>query len=261
MQLQWDPYADQPIADISLLENFDAAIHLSGEDVAAGRWTDDRKLTLRNSRILPLQALERIFSSLTLRPTVLLTASAIGIYGNRGDTPLGHYSDIGTGFLPTLCQEWETAALAIAPLGIRVVPMRFGAVLASNGGMLKKILPIFRAGFGGRLGPGTQWLSWIALDDACRIAQFILDTPAISGPINVCSPHPVTNTVFTGALARALQRPAFLPVPVFALRLAYGQMADDMLLASTRAIPASLNEFGYRFLYPDLEAALSAALH
>jgi uncharacterized protein (TIGR01777 family) len=268
-QLQWDPYSTAPItarAQLARLENFDVAIHLSGEDIAAGRWTRDRKQVLRDSRIQTLHALKTVLSSVTHRPATLLSASGINYFGNRGDTPLNEQSLHGSGFLAQLALDWESAALSLALLNIRVVPMRFGTILTPSGGMLKKLLPVFRLGLGGQLGPtgpfsdALQYMSWISITDACRIAEFLIHTPALSGPVNATSPNPITNAAFTHSLAAAVHRKTFLPVPAFALRLAFGEMADELLLSSVRALPARLTAAGFHFLHPDLDTALAALL-
>jgi len=259
-QLQWDPYAEKPIHHPDQLGEMDAVIHLSGEGIADARWTNARKIKLRNSRILPLFALEKIFTTLQKRPATLITASGINCFGNQGDTILTDSSPYGTDFLSTLCADWESSALAIAPLGVRVVPLRFGAILTPAGGILKKLLPMFRLGLGGPLGNGRQYLSWIAISDVCRMIEFVLSTPSIAGPTNATSPEPVTNTAFTWSLANAVHRPAIFPAPAIALRLAFGQLANDMLLSSTRAIPERLAEAGFQFSYANLDAALSSML-
>ncbi|MEA3006041.1 MAG: uncharacterized protein QOI94_1310, partial [Acidobacteriaceae bacterium] len=187
-------------------------------------------------------------------------ASAIGIYGNRGDEELSEASPPGSGFLPELCVAWEEAARPAEDAGIRVVHLRFGVVLSPQGGALKQMLPIFRAGLGGRLGSGRQWISWIALPDVIRVIEFVVGTRNMSGPVNVVAPNPVTNLEFTRSLAGALRRPAALPVPGFALRLAFGEMAEATILQSERVVPARLSAAGFNFEYPKLDAALRAIL-
>jgi hypothetical protein len=191
---------------------------------------------------------------------VLLAASASGVYGSRRDEILDERSGPGKGFLAELCKDWEAAAQPAADSGIRVAHLRFGVVLGRGDGALGKLLPLFRLGLGGRIGSGSQWMSWVGLADAVAASLFVMDTAAISGPVNVTAPEPVTNADFTRAIAKAVHRPAILPVPAFALRLALGEMADETVLASARAVPAKLIEAGFRFVYPTIEAALAAAL-
>jgi uncharacterized protein (TIGR01777 family) len=189
----------------------------------------------------------------------MLVASAIGIYGNRGDELLDESSAPGSGFMAELCEQWEAAAQPARDAGIRVVHLRFGVVLGP-GGALTRVTPIFRLGLGGPLGSGRQWMSWISLSDAVAAILFALDTPTLTGPVNLTAPNPVTNAEFTRALARRLHRPAIFPVPAFALRIALGQMADEALLASARVLPARLTQAGFQFQHPTVEDALAAAL-
>jgi uncharacterized protein len=199
-------------------------------------------------------------ASLRQPPSTLVVASATGIYGDQGDEVLDESSAPGSGFLADLCRQWEAAAQPAVDAGIRVVHARFGVVLGPGAGALSKMLPLFRLGLGGRLGSGKQWMSWISLSDVVAAILFILETPSLTGPINVCSQIPVTNSQFTHAVAQAVHRPAILPAPAFALRLALGEMADEALLASARVIPARLNEAGFQFTHPTIDQALSAAL-
>jgi len=259
-QLKWNPAEPTTVADLEPLEGLDAAIHLSGASVAAHRWTQAWKREMWASRVGSTQALVWTFAALRQPPKALLLASAAGIYGNRGDELLDERSAPGKGFLADLCQEWEAAARPANQAGIRVVHLRFGVVLAGTGGALDKMLPLFRLGLGGRLGSGRQWMSWIGLEDAVGATLFAMDTAAMAGPINVTSPEPVTNAEFTRALGRAVHRPAILPAPVFALRLALGAMTDEALLASARVVPARLQGAGFQFAHPTLDSALGAAL-
>ena len=259
-ELRWNPAAGQPIADIERLEGLDAAIHLSGANVAAHRWTSAYKREIWASRVDSTHALATALAGLRQHPRVLLAASATGVYGDRRDEILDERAGPGKGFLADLCREWEAAARPAAEAGIRVVNLRFGVVLGPGDGALGKMLPLFRLGLGGRLGSGQQWMSWVGLADAVDAILFLLDTPALAGPMNVTAPEPVTNAEFTRALAAAVHRPAILPAPAFALRLALGEMADEALLASARAVPAKLLEAGFRFAQPTIGAALAAAL-
>jgi uncharacterized protein (TIGR01777 family) len=237
-------------------------VHLSGANLAGRRWTAAYKDEISASRVVPTHALAKLLAGLKSKPDVLVCASAIGIYGNRGDEELSEASVPGSGFLPDLCVAWEEAAQPAQDAGIRVVRLRFGVVLSPQGGALKQMLPIFRAGLGGRLGSGRQWISWIALPDVIRVIEFVIGTRNISGPVNVVAPNPVTNLEFTRSLAGSLRRPAALPVPGFALRLAFGEMAEATILQSERVVPARLSAAGFNFEYPKLEAALrdSAAM-
>jgi uncharacterized protein len=256
----WDPYASTPMRHPEVLEGLTAAVHLSGASLAERRWTPAYKREIADSRITPTKALAKLLAGLTSKPEVLVCASAIGIYGDRGAEELSEASLPGSGFLSELCHAWEAAARPVQEAGIRVVHLRFGVVLSPEGGALKQMLPIFRAGLGGRLGSGRQWISWIALPDAVRVVEFVLQNKDIAGSVNVVAPNPVTNLEFTRSLARALRRPAVLPVPAFALRLALGEMAEATILQSERVVPARLSAAGFDFAYPKVDAALHAIL-
>ncbi len=262
-QLRWNPAAASAIADTAPLEGLAAAIHLSGASVAGHRWTPAWKREMGASRVESTRALAIALAGLRQPPKALLVASATGVYGDRGDDLLDERAEPGSGFLADLCREWEAAAQPAVDAGIRVVHLRFGVVLG-RGGALAKMLPLFRLGLGGRLGSGRQWMSWISLADAVAAMLFALDsnsaTPALAGPINLTAPNPVTNAEFTRALGRAVHRPAILPAPAFALRLALGQMADGALLSSARAVPARLTDAGFQFTHPTVDEALAEAL-
>jgi uncharacterized protein (TIGR01777 family) len=258
-EIQWNPAAIPPVADAAALDGLTAAIHLSGANVAAHRWTPAYKREIAASRIDSTRTLASTLARLNRPPQVMLVASAVGFYGNRGDEVLTESSAPGSGFMAGLCEQWEAAAQPARDAGIRVVHLRFGVVLGP-GGALARIAPIFRLGLGGPLGSGRQWMSWISLDDAVAAILFALDTPTLAGPVNLTAPNPVTNADFTRALARRLHRPAIFPAPAFALRIALGQMADEALLASARVFAARLTEAGFQFLHPTLEDALDAAL-
>jgi len=259
-QVSWNPAATPAIADPSALEGCSAAIHLSGANVAAHRWTVAYRRELTASRVDSTRALATILAGLRRPPQTLVVASAVGIYGDRGEAVLDEASAPGVGFLAGVCRQWEGAAKPALDAGIRVVHARFGVVLGRGPGALEKMLPVFRLGLGGRLGSGRQWMSWVSLEDAVAAILFALETESLSGPVNVVSPNPVTNAEFTRALARQLHRPAVLPVPAFALRLALGQMADEALLASARVAPAKLSEAGFRFAQPIVDEALATAI-
>ena len=255
----WDPYHFQFLEGMRRLSGIRAAILLSGDNLMDGRWTPSKKQRIRESRIRTTQSMVQLLSHLEQRPEVLLCASAVGFYGDRGDEILTEDSAAGSGFLPDVCCEWEAAADAAIDLGIRVVHLRFGVVLAREGGALAKMLPLFRLGLGGNLGSGRQWMSWIALPTLVEIVEFCMNQHQVQGPVNVVA-NPVTNSEFTAALAHHLHRLAVVPAPAFALRMAFGEMADAALLSSTRAIPAKLLQAGFVFKLPTLQDALQHLL-
>jgi uncharacterized protein len=248
------------VAEPAALERCDAVVCLAGANLADGRWTTARKAELRDSRIASVRALLGSLRKVARRPRVFVSASAIGYYGSRGDEVLTEQAPAGSGFLATLCQDWEAAAREAEDLGMRQVNLRFGVVLARQGGMLDRLLPVFRAGLGGPIGAGRQYISWITLNDAIAIVLRTVRDGSFTGPVNVVSPNPVTNAEFTAALAGELHRPAFMRVPAFAARLAFGELADETLLASTRAAPDALQQHGFQFQHPELAAALHALL-
>jgi len=252
--VQWDP--TEGIKDFSRLEGVDAVVHLAGENIAAGRWTQHRKDEIRRSRVEGTRRLCESLARLSRRPKVLVSASAIGFYGDRGDEVLSDDSAPGKGFLAQVCQGWEAATESASRAGTRVVHLRFGMILSSAGGALKKMLLPFRLGAGGRMGGGSQYVSWIAIDDAIGAIQHAVCTDSLKGAVNGVAPAPVTNAEFTRVLARVLSRPAVFPLPAFAAKLALGEMADALLLASQRVMPVRLQTSGYRFRYPGLESAL-----
>lgn len=254
----WDTSAGT--FDRKALEGFDAVIHLAGENIGGGRWTAARKDAIRRSRVDGTKSLARALASLTLPPRVLVAASAIGLYGDRGDEILTESSPPGVGFLADVCREWEAAAAPAAARGIRVVHARFGIILSPAGGALMTMLRPFRLGFGGPLGGGRQWMSWVTLGDVVGALRKVIGDETLTGPVNVTSPAPVRQRVFAKALGRALRRPAFLPTPAFAVRLAFGEMADALLLGSAHVRPARLEAAGYRFAGGEIEAALRSLL-
>lgn len=234
-----------------------AAIHLSGANIGAHRWTASYRRELIASRVATTRALAQSLAQLHHPPETLIVSSAVGIYGDRGNEILDESAESGSGFLAELCQEWEEAAAPARAAGIRVVHLRTGVILATQGGALAKMLPLFRRGLGGPLGSGHQWMSWIEIDDAVRAILFLLERTEIRGPVNLTAPEPVTNADFTRALAQALHRPAFLRAPAFALRLALGEMARETLLASQRAYPARLAQARFSFSSPGIDKALA----
>jgi uncharacterized protein (TIGR01777 family) len=239
------------------LREADAIIHLAGEPVAQ-RWTAAAKQRILDSRVVGTRNLVEALGRFTRRPETLICASAIGYYGSRGDEILTESSAPGSGFLPEVCVAWEREALAAEAFGIRVVRVRTGVVLDANGGALVRMLPPFRMGLGGRLGSGRQWMSWIHLEDLAALFQFAVESQ-VRGPLNAVAPNPVTNSDFTRELAHALRRPAVFPVPEFALKMLFGEMAD-VLLASQRVAPAAAEAAGFRFRFPQLAPALAALL-
>jgi uncharacterized protein (TIGR01777 family) len=238
----------------------DAVVNLAGASIADKRWTPQRKQLLRSSRIDTTRALVQALAKMSARPRVLVSASATGIYGNRGDETLTEASQPGTDFLSEIAKKWESEAMKAEAFGIRVVRARFGVILSKQGGALPQIMRPFQLFVGGKIGPGTQWLSWITLDDTVAILRSALENANITGALNVVSPQPVTNAQFTKILAATLHRPALFSAPAFALRLALGEMVDALLLSSQRAIPAQLQKLNYQFHHPDLAIALAALL-
>jgi uncharacterized protein (TIGR01777 family) len=238
----------------------EAVVNLAGASIAGGRWTTKRKELLRTSRIDTTRALVGALAKMNARPRVLVSASAIGIYGSRGDELLTEESKAGSDFLAGLAQGWEAEALKAEALGIRVVLARFGIILAKRGGALRQMMLPFQLGVGGKLGSGRQWMSWVTLEDVVEIIRFALENGTVRGAINVVAPQPVQNAEFTKVLAKALHRPAFFPAPAFALRLALGEMADALLLSSQRVVPQRLQQLGFNFRHADLAPALSAVL-
>ncbi len=253
----WDP--DAGAIDAARLTGLDAVVHLAGETIGE-RWSEAKKAKIMESRAKGTRLLAGTLAGLSQRPKVLVSASAIGFYGDRGDEPLREESDGGTGFLAGVCRAWEAATEPASEKGIRVVLLRFGPVLSADGGALARMLTPFRLGLGGVLGDGRQYMSWIALDDAVGAIRHALEADALEGPANAVAPDPVTNREFTKTLGRVLGRPAFLPLPAFVLRLAFSEMADEMLLASARVEPARLLASGYEFRFPELEGALRHVL-
>jgi uncharacterized protein len=251
----WDPGAG--ILE-SGAEGADAVLHLAGAPVAAGRWTPSRKRLLWESRVAATRHLVASLARLRRPPQLFVAASGINFYGGRGEEELTESSPPGADFLAQLTRDWEAESSRAAEFGARVVTTRFGMILARQGGALPRLLLPFRLGVGGRIGSGRQWMSWIALEDVLGIIGYAMDTNLLSGPVNAVAPTPVRNAEFAASLARILHRPAFLPVPPFFLRLAFGEMADALLLSSQRVLPAKLSQLGYRFAHPELGSALAS---
>jgi uncharacterized protein (TIGR01777 family) len=257
-EVRWDPARGE--IDAAGLEAVEGVVHLSGENLAGGRWTEARKARLIDSRVGSTRTLARALAALKRPPTVLVSMSAIGYYGSRGDAWLDESSPAEGDFLARLCVDWEAAATPAGGVGIRVVHPRLGVVLSPAGGALGKMLLPFRAGLGGVVGPGTQYMSWVAIDDVLGAIDHALVADGPGGVFNLVAPEPVTNREFTRTLGRVLGRPTLIPVPAFALRMALGEMADATLLASTRVRPRRLEETKYVFRFPALEGALRHVL-
>jgi uncharacterized protein (TIGR01777 family) len=257
-EIEWSP--DRYSIALARLEGFDAVVNLAGESIAESRWTEDKKRRIRESRVKGTKLLGDALANLTERPKTFICASAIGYYGNRGDEILTETSAPGNDFLSDVCVEWEKATALATEKGIRVVNTRFGVILDRQGGALAKMLPPFRMGVGGRIGSGKQWMSWIALDDVVGALKFALVNETLSGPVNFVVPGSVTNAEFTKTLGKALSRPAIFPIPAFAVRLVFGEMADALLLASQRVEPEQLTKEGYKFQFLRLAEALRNVL-
>jgi uncharacterized protein (TIGR01777 family) len=257
-EVEWSP--DRYSIALARIEGFDAVVNLAGESIAEGRWTDEKKRKIRESRVKGTKLLGDALANLTQPPQTFICASAIGYYGNRGDEILTEASAPGEGFLADVCVEWEKATALATEKGIRVVNARFGVILDTDGGALKKMLPPFRMGVGGKIGNGKQWMSWIALDDVIGGINFALVHDSLRGPINFAAPNPVTNAEFTKTLGKVLSRPTLLPIPAFGVRLAFGEMGEALLLAGQRVAPKALLSAAYQFQYPQLELALRHAL-
>jgi len=258
-EIRWDPQAAGGGLSPGALDGVDAVVHLSGAPIAGGRWTAARKQKLRASRVQSTESLVTALTAAKSPPQVLLSGSAVGWYGDTGDRAVDETAPAGTGFLASLVRDWESAARPARDAGVRVVNLRSGVVLSRQGGMLGLLAPFFRAGLGARMGSGSQFLSWISLTDHVAAIRFLLGRAGIDGPVNLTAPAPVTNAVFTAALARALHRPALLWVPAPALQLGAGEMSSE-LLSSTRVLPRRLTEAGFVFRYPAIAAALAAEL-
>jgi uncharacterized protein (TIGR01777 family) len=256
-QVYWDPARGD--LEQHKLPGFEAVVHLAGESIV-GRWSEDKKQRIRASRVDGTKMLCESLARLDTPPKVLVSASAIGYYGNRGDEELTETSAPGQMFLSEVCQAWESACMPAVQKGIRVVNLRFGVVLSARGGALAKMLPPFRMALGGKIGTGKQYMSWLTVDEAAAVIDHALNKHSLSGPVNAVSPNPVTNLEFTKTLGKVLHRFTIFPMPAFAARLAFGKMADELLLASARVLPRKLQESGYQFQHPNLEEAFRHVL-
>jgi uncharacterized protein (TIGR01777 family) len=259
-EVRWDPYGDLDSAARAGLEGVDAVVHLAGPGIGDRRWTASYQRKLRDARIVGTSNLTGALARLDAKPRVLISASGMNYYGDTGDRETYESDPPGTGFLAELAQDWETAAAPAVEAGIRVVHPRSCHVLAGDGGLLGRLIPLFRLGLGGKLGNGRQWMSWISRDDHIAALQFVIDRDDISGPVNFAAPQPVTNAEFTKALGRALHRPTPFSVPPFALRIALDGLADEGVLIDLRILPGRLTEAGFPFRHPDLDTALRAVL-
>ena len=258
-EVGWQP--QQGRIDVEHLEGIHAVVHLAGENIASGRWSAEKKKAIRESRVKGTALLSDALAQLSRPPSVFLSASAIGYYGDRGDESLTEKSAPGKDFLSSVCVEWEEATRPAVEKGIRTVYTRFGIILDPNEGALGKMLPPFRMGVGGRVGDGKQWMSWIALDDVVNGLKFLIEDELVQGPVNFVAPEPVRNTEFTATLGRILKRPTFFPIPAFGARLAFGEMADALLLSSQKVEPSVLEDKGFLFTWPTLEPALRHLIH
>ncbi|MFN0139544.1 MAG: TIGR01777 family oxidoreductase [Pyrinomonadaceae bacterium] len=256
--VQWS--VEDGFAEPEKLEGVDAVVHLAGESVNGLRWTEEKKKAIRDSRVLGTRTLVKALSQLKTRPKVLVAASAIGFYGERGDEELSESSTAGDTFLAEVAREWEGEARRAEDAGIRTVLLRTGIVLSKDGGALGTMLLPFKLGVGGVVGSGKQWMSWISLDDHIAAINFVIDNDGIRGAVNAVAPKPVTNEEFTKTLGNVLYRPTFLPLPEFLVSMALGEMGDALLLASTRVLPKRLEDAGFKFHYPELKSALENAV-
>lgn len=258
-EFEWHPERGE--LDSATLQGVDAIISLSGAGIGDKRWNAAYKQELLDSRMQPTATIAATLAGLPpeRRPRAFLSASAIGYYGERGDQPLSETAGVGTGFLADLVQQWEAATVPAEAAGVRVVTLRTGLVLSAGGGLLKRLVPLFKIGAGGKLGSGTQYQAWISLADEIGAIRHVLESETISGPVNLAGPRPVTNDEFSRTLAAVLHRPALVPTPAFALRLALGEFADEGVLVSQRVIPEKLTASGYRFRHDDVHAALTWA--
>jgi uncharacterized protein (TIGR01777 family) len=254
----WDPATGS--IDLGAAAGLDAVFHLAGENIAGGKWTEERKARIMESRRVGTRVLAEALAVAGEKPDVLVSASGIGYYGERGDETATEQTGLGKGFLCDICREWEAATQPARDAGIRVVNARIGIVLSTRGGALTKMLTPFKLGLGGKVGSGKQVMSWVSLQDLVNMLLFVMSDQALSGPVNMVAPNPVTNAEFTKALGRALKRPTIAPLPVFAARLMFGEMADELLLTSIRVAPSVLQAAGYDFLHSDIDAGMAAAL-
>jgi uncharacterized protein len=258
-----EPFYWQPSENIIKFDEsiqIDTVIHLAGANIAGGRWNDKRKKIILDSRVIGTNLLVNALAKLQNKPKVLISGSAIGFYGDTGDGWVDESSNPGTGFLSNVCQRWEKATEPASEAGIRTVHMRIGVVLSLLGGALKKMLLPFKLGLGGIVGNGSQYMSWVSIDDITSMIQFIIENETINGAVNLVSKNPITNKAFTKTLGSVLSRPTVFPLPAFAARMVFGEMADSLLLSSTRVFPKKLSEAGYKYINDDLEKTIKSLL-
>jgi hypothetical protein len=258
-EFSWNPETDK--IDAKAFEGVDAVIHLAGENIASKRWSSEQKMKIKQSRVNGTKLISGTLATLDNPPRVLVSASAIGFYGNRGAEILTEESKSGEGFLAAVCRDWEDATRSAESKGLRVVHARLGVVLSKEGGALKMMLPPFLMGAGGPLGNGKQYMSWIDLDDAAKAFIYLATESQVSGPVNLVAPTPETNADFTKKLAKVIHRPAFFPVPEMGVKVLFGEMGEELLLSSNRVSAAKLVNSGFKFTYPDLESALKHELN
>jgi uncharacterized protein (TIGR01777 family) len=255
-EIHWIPAG---ALDAAPLEGFDAVVHLAAENIS-GRWTATKKARILNSRVQGTLTIAAMLARLQRKPKVLVSASAIGFYGSRGDETLDESSPPGADFLAEVARQWESATEAASRAGIRVALLRFGVVLGESGGALKQMLRPFKLGVGGRIGSGQQWMSWVALEDAAGAVEHAILNDSVRGPVNVVAPQPARNSEFTKTLGEVLHRPTMFPMPEFAVKIAFGEMGESLLLGSQRVMPKKLVEAGYQFKFPELKAALASVM-
>jgi uncharacterized protein len=260
-EIQWDSKTGFSEAEAAKLANFDAVVHLAGDNIASENWSPEKKRVIRESRVTGTRVLIDALRKTQNPPKIFVSASATGFYGNRGDEDLTEESPKGEGFLPDVCDEWEQEARKAENFGARVALLRTGVVLTKEGGALEKMLTPFKFGVGGTVGSGKQFMSWIALDDVLDIYHLVLETDTLRGAINTTAPNPVTNEEFTETLGKILHRPTILPVPEFAIKLLFGEMGERLLLEGNKVLPKKLQDAGFAFKYPNLEDALKQAVN
>ncbi len=259
-EIQWDAFEGFADEEFLKLENLDAVVHLAGDNVAGGNWSDEKKKSIKDSRVKGTRTLVDALKRTENPPKIFVSASATGFYGNRGNEILTEESTKGEGFLPDVCSEWENEASKAEDFGARVVLLRIGIVLSKDGGALEKMLTPFKFGVGGTVGSGEQFMSWIAIDDLISIIVFALENENLNGAVNTVAPNPVTNETFTNTFGKVLNRPTFIPVPAFGIKLLFGEMGETLLLEGCRVVPEKLQSAGFEFEFPDLENALKHVL-
>lgn len=257
-EIEWHP--DRGSINAPALEGFDAVVNLAGDGIANGRWTEEKKRRILDSRVNGTRLLSETMANLSRKPTTFINASAIGFYGSRGNELVDEETGPGEGFLANVCRQWESATAPAEQAGIRIVKLRLGVILTPDGGIMGSMLRPFKLGLGGKVGSGDQVISWVAMDDVVAAIEFILQNDTLRGPINVVAPHPVTNEEFTKILGSALSRPTFMAMPAFAARLVFGEMADEMMLSGTRVAPKVLNAAAFQFQFPELGPAVQHLL-